>query len=55
MVSGQKRAAQVCREQQLAETVELRWRREYEERGAAAFTPKEGASSPSSAEVRVAE
>jgi transposase len=55
IVSGQKRPAQVCREHQLAETVLLRWRREYEERGEAAFTPKEVASSQSSAEVRVAE
>jgi transposase len=55
IVSGQKRCAQVCREHQLAETVLLRWRREYEERGEAAFTPKEVASSQLSAEVRVAE
>jgi transposase len=59
IASGQKRPAQVCREHehehQLAETVLLRWRREYEERGEAAFTPKEAASSPPSAEARVAE
>jgi transposase len=58
IANGEQRPAQVCREQQLAETVLLRWRREYreyEERGEAAFTPKEAASSQPSAEARVAE
>ena len=55
IASGVKRPAQVCREHQLAETVLLRWRREYEERGEAAFTPKEAASSQPSPEARVAE
>jgi transposase len=55
IASGAKRPAQVCREQHVAETVLLRWRREYEERGAAAFTPKEAASSSPTAEQRVAE
>jgi transposase len=54
IASGTKRPAQVCREHQLAETVLLRWRREYEARGEAAFTPLEAAGS-SSAEQRVAE
>jgi transposase-like protein len=56
--SGAKRPAQVCREHHLAETVLLRWRREYEERGEVAFTPHalDGqASSPTSAERRIAE
>ena len=55
IASGAKRPAQVCREHHVAETVLLRWRREYEERGAAAFTPKEAASSSPTAEQRVAE
>jgi transposase len=55
IASGEKRPAQVCREHQLAETVLLRWRREVEERGEAAFTPKEAVSSQPSSEARVAE
>lgn len=39
IASGEKRPAQVCREYQLAESVLLRWRREYEQRGEAAFSP----------------
>ena len=35
--SGQKRPAQVCREHQITEGLLLRWRREYELRGEAAF------------------
>lgn len=38
---GEKRPAQVCREYQLAESLLLRWRREYETRGEAAFLPPE--------------
>jgi transposase len=56
--SGAKRPAQVCREQHLAETVLLRWRREYEERAEAAFTPRalDGqAPSQTAAERRIAE
>jgi transposase-like protein len=41
IASGQKRPAQVCREHQLTEGLLLRWRREYEQRGEAAFSPKE--------------
>lgn len=41
VVSGQKRPAQVCREYQLAESLLLRWRREYEQRGEAAFSPQQ--------------
>lgn len=38
VTTGQKRPAQVCREHNLAESVLLRWRKEYEARGEAAFT-----------------
>ena len=55
IASGTKRPAQVCREHQLAETVLLRWRREYEERGEAAFTSREAAAGSPAAEQRVAE
>lgn len=44
--SGQKRPAQVCREHQLTEGVLLRWRREYEQRGEAAFSAKETSGTP---------
>ena len=56
--SGQKRPAQVCREHQLAQTLLLRWRNEYKERGAEnAFLPKspEQLSSTEALEKRVAE
>ena len=39
--SGQKRPAQLCREHQITEGLLLRWRREYEQRGEAAFSAKE--------------
>jgi transposase len=55
IASGMKRPAQVCREHHVAETVLLRWRREYEERGEAAFTPKEASAGQTSAEQRMAE
>lgn len=58
IASGAKRPAQVCRAHQLGESVLARWRREYEERGEAAFTPHvlDGqASQVSSAEQRIAE
>lgn len=35
VASGEKRPAQVCREHGIAEGLLLRWRREYEARGAA--------------------
>ena len=53
--SGEKRPAQVCREHGLADSVLARWRREYLERGEAAFTPKAGTSAASSLEARIAE
>jgi transposase len=39
--SGAKRPAQACREYHLANSVLDRWRKEYEQRGEAAFTEKE--------------
>ncbi len=39
VASGEKRPAQVCREHGIAEGLLLRWRREYEARGEAAFAP----------------
>jgi transposase len=53
VVEGQ-RPAQVCREHGLAEGLLLRWRREYAERGEAAFAPPEAAS-PVALERKVAE
>lgn len=45
--SGQKRPSQLCREHQLTEGLLLRWRREYELHGEAAFCAKEAtAASP---------
>ena len=41
VVTGQKRPAQICREHNLSESVLLRWRREYEARGEAAFIEKQ--------------
>ena len=37
IATGQKRPAQACREYGLAESVLSRWRKEYQERGGAAF------------------
>jgi len=44
--TGQKRPAQACREYDIGESVLSRWRKEYQERGEAAFqpTPAEGAT-----------
>src|SRR5437763_13413699 len=41
VVSGEKRPAQICREHNLSNSVLDRWRKEYEQRGEAAFTEKE--------------
>jgi len=54
IADGHKRPAPACREYRLAGSVLSRWRKEYEERGEAAFTPKEGGH-PSGLEARVAE
>ena len=55
--SGQKRPAQVCREHQITEGLLLRWRREFNQRGEAAFSAKEHTEvSPTAAlEQKVAE
>jgi putative transposase len=53
VIEGQ-RPTQVCREHGLAEGLLLRWRREYAERGEAAFAPPE-ATSTAVLERRVAE
>jgi transposase len=39
--TGEKRPAQLCREHNLSESVLLRWRKEYQARGEAAFTEKQ--------------
>lgn len=39
IASGERRPAQICREHNLADGVLWRWRREYAERGEAAFAP----------------
>lgn len=49
-----QRPAQVCREHGLAEGLLLRWRREYTERGEAAFAPPDAAS-PAALERKVAD
>lgn len=41
LARGERRPAQICREHGLADTVLWRWRREYAERGEAAFGPAE--------------
>jgi transposase len=38
---GEQRPAQICREYGLAEGLLLRWRKEYDARGEAAFGPSE--------------
>lgn len=37
--SGEKRPAQFCRKHKIAESSLLKWRKEYQTRGEAAFTP----------------
>jgi transposase len=54
VASGEKRPAQVCREHGLAESLLLRWRKEYDAHGEAAFGPPEE-SSNRELERRVAE
>jgi len=54
VASGAKRPAQVCREYTLANSVLDRWRKEYAERGEAAFTPPE-ANNVAMLEVRIAD
>ena len=52
--TGEKRPAQICREHNLAESVLLRWRKEYEARGEAAFTEKQP-SGNEALEAKIAE
>jgi transposase len=54
VVSGAKRPAQVCREYELDESLLLRWRHEYEQRGEAAFLPRQP-SREEALEARIAE
>jgi len=42
VATGEKRPAQVCREHNLANSVLDRWRKEYEQRGEAAFSEQAG-------------
>ncbi len=53
IASGQKRPAQACREYGLADSVLSRWRKEYQERGEAAFLSPSGESTTQ--EQRIAE
>jgi transposase len=54
VATGHKRPAQICREHNLAQSVLLRWRKEYEVRGEAAFTDKQ-LSGTEALEARIAE
>src|SRR5688500_20238209 len=54
VATGQKRPAQICREHNLSQSVLLRWRKEYEARGEAAFT-QQRPSGDEALEARVAE
>jgi transposase len=54
VATGNKRPAQICREHNLSENVLLRWRKEYEERGEAAFTEKQP-SANEALQARIAE
>ena len=54
VATGQKRPAQICREHNLSESVLLRWRKEYDARGEAAFTEKQP-SGEEALQARIAE
>jgi transposase len=54
VATGQKRPAQLCREHNLSESVLLRWRKEYEACGEAAFTEQQP-SENEALEARIAE
>lgn len=54
LATANKRPAQICREHSLSESVLLRWRREYEARGEAAFTEKQ-LSNTEALEAKIAE
>ena len=55
VATGHKRPAQLCREHNLAQSVLLRWRKEYEARGEEAFTEKQPSSREETLEARIAE
>jgi putative transposase len=52
--SGQKRPAQACREYNIAESVLSHWRKEYQERGDAAFQPRQ-TDGPTTQDQRIIE
>jgi transposase len=54
VASGAKRPAQACREHQLSASLLAHWRKEYGERGEAAFTPR-SLDGQAASEQRVAE
>jgi transposase len=54
VATGVKRPAQLCREHNLSESVLLRWRKEYEACGEAAFTEQQ-LSENEALEARIAE
>jgi transposase len=54
VATGEKRPAQICREHILSESVLLRWRKEYEARGEAAFTQRQP-SGEETLEARIVE
>jgi len=54
IASGERRPAQICREHHLAESLLLRWRKEYRERGETAFGPHQ-AGEPEAVAQHVAE
>jgi transposase len=55
VATGHKRPAQLCREHNLAQSVLLRWRKEYEARDEEAFTEKQPSSREETLEARIAE
>lgn len=58
IANGEKTNTQVCREHNIDQSVLTRWKREYRERGEAAFTPSAQDQAPSEVEalqVKIAE
>ena len=55
LATGQKRPAQLCREHNLAQSVLLRWRREYERRGEEAAFTQRRLSEGEALEAKIAE
>jgi transposase len=55
VATAHKRPAQLCREHNLAQSVLLRWRKEYEARGEEAFTEKQPSSREETLEARIAQ